>query len=283
MIPCIENSWSYASGREHALVGPRELHAHRQRLEPPASRRRRARSPGSGRRSACGRPSRARPRAPPGSRPGSLAAARRSTIAISAGSPGTRAATAARGRSGSVAGMLVAGLDVLRIEDPAGEIALRVRDRRRSERRAGSRDASDPGPTVPARVRAGDRVAIHAGRAEEHLLASLERRRSPGGGAGRASRASHASNCALRLGDDVERHVRVLRRRRTRRTGRGRRPHVGASQTTSFVWPGIMSIFRFSSGTQRLWITSRARRPGRRPARRPGCGSRSPCGRPCAG
>ena len=33
MIPCIENSWSYASGADDVLVGPSQLHAHDGRLD----------------------------------------------------------------------------------------------------------------------------------------------------------------------------------------------------------------------------------------------------------
>ena len=194
------------------------------------------------------------PRDEPPSAPPTSARSRSDVgVAITAGSPGRRGAPELSAREVG-ARHLVAGLEVLRVEDPAGEVARRVRQRgrRASERRLARCVRS--GPIVAARVRAGDRVAVHARRAEEHLLAALElgRRRRRGGLRPRAT--ASASNVGPRLGDDEERHVRVLQPAELgalpAEDARRGRPRA----STRFVWPGIMSIFRLSSGTQKLWI-----------------------------
>ena len=175
-------------------------------------------------------------------------------VAITAGSPGSRAATGAQRPTGGRRHP-VAGLDVLRVEDPAGEVRRRVRERPGAERR---RLATWVRSGPICRWRSCRRsVAVLAGRAEQDLLAALElgvrrrRRRAA------ASRASHALELGARLGDDVQRHVRVLEPAELRALPPEDARRWSASKTTWFVWPGITSILRLSSGTQRLWITSR--------------------------
>ena len=166
--------------------------------------------------------------------------------AISAGSPGRRRAASSSRVVELEVGHLVARLHVLRVAIQRARSpgvfgivsAASVRPRR---------EVRQVGADVAAARRAADRVAARAGSASRNDA----RPRALGASRARAgcacSRAS-ARNCGRRLGDDLERHVRVLEpaelgalaavdaRPGRRRAGSGSR------------WPGIMSIFRFSSG-----------------------------------
>ena len=96
-------------------------------------------------------------------------------------------------------------------------------------------------------------MAVHARRAEEHLLTALELGRSPA--ARRAGLArSHASNAGRGSATTKNAMCACCSPQNSAHCPRNARP-VGL-EATAFVWPGIMSIFRFSSGTQKLCTTS---------------------------
>ena len=98
-------------------------------------------------------------------------------------------------------------------------------------------------------------MAVLAVRSEQDLLSSLE------AGIGRRRRRERIRRRSHRLNAAAARRRRRApygraRARRTLRIGLERHRRSRASKTTSFVCPGITSILRFSSGTQRLWMTS---------------------------
>src|SRR4051812_33961401 len=105
-------------------------------------------------------------------------------------------------------GHVVARLFVLRVENPPCELARRVGQYAGADEAAAC-EVGEVGADLPARIRAGDRVAVDAPRAEEHLLALLECR-----GWRRARRLTLGCEPRVesiaRLSDDDERHVRVL-------------------------------------------------------------------------
>ena len=185
-----------ASGESRRSFGPRELGAHH---AAPRPRRRGRRRRGDDVADADplvvdGRERRRRGRPAP---PTSARAARVSTVA-SAGSPGSRAGPAAPGPSGRcrASGCRASGA-ADRGSSPRGRLAVRHRRRRRGEP---ARQVRQVGADLAARVRAGDRVAVVAARAEEDLLAALERRASaaaaPACSASRASARTRARGSA---------------------------------------------------------------------------------------
>ena len=196
----------------------------------------------------------------------SAAARGGSAIAITAGPPGRRRASSSCELERRKAGIWLPGLTCCESAIHAAQLGWRVRHRR--ARRASSRlaEVRQVGPDVAARGRAADRVAARAGAVREDLRARPRR------GARRAgcdSRASQRRNAGRRVGEDVQRPCARAAGRRTRRTGRGSARRRRRTSSIAFVWPGIVSIFRFSCGTQKLWMTSAVRTstPHRRPHR----------------
>ena len=91
---------------------------------------------------------------------------------------------------------------------------------------------------------------------EERRRGRAAARRVDGARAGALLFASQARNARRRLGDDLDRHVRVLEAAELRALAAVDARPGRRSSRMRFSRPGIMSIFRFSSGTQKLWITS---------------------------
>ena len=150
----------------------------------------------------------------------------------------------------------VAGLDALRIGDPAGEVAARVRQRAGGDRARGWRSGSGRAPCAPP---AGvPRIVWHIahGPLLEDSLPALSARCVPAPAPAARWRRASASKCAGGSATTTKRHVRVLDGRRTRRTGRDRRPAVSAWSTASLSRPGIRSVLPCRFGTQKLWMTS---------------------------
>ncbi len=228
------------------------------RRRPP--RRTRASRRSRGARSACGRSSsasRARPGAVRQIRSSrSRSDARRGTsTAITAGSPGRRRARRAARRRAASAGIFAPGLTCCGSAIQPRRSAGRVRDRQRGERRAASARCVRSGPTPPRA--AVPRIVWQPAHACARKTARPARSSAV---AGRARRRRHVREPgAERAGGSRDRPPPPCARagaRRTRSTGRGRRPGRSASSRIRFVRPGIRSIFRFSSGIQKLWITS---------------------------
>jgi hypothetical protein len=166
-----------------------------------------------------------------------------------------------------------AGLDLLRVGDPARQPLGVVRDRLCGERRAGG-EVGEVGADRAAGGRAADRVATRAALRQEHpLLSPLL------GGDRRAPRPRHVpqprAEAIRRLGDDRHRHVRVLKAAGLRALPPVDAGVVGVQQDPVGGWPGIMSALRLSCGTQKLWMMSSVRRTVSMRVR-VGCESRSP-------
>ena len=104
------------------------------------------------------------------------------------------------------------------------------------------------GPDAARRRGAANRVTAAAVGDED---------RGPGvDGVGAAStRARATRGTRPGVGEDVDAHVRVLEAAELGALAAIAAGLVGVEQDR-FVCSGIMSIFRFSSGTQKLWITS---------------------------
>ena len=167
---------------------------------------------------------------------------------------GRASARKSSGGSGT-SGMLTPGLMRLRIGDPAGEVAARVRQRARGERRA-ARDMRQVGADVPPAV--VPRIVWHMTQGRDRKT-SRPRCAVGGcrrGGAADAAASRQRSKASARLGDDVAAPCARAAGRRTRRTGRGRCPAGRPEARSSLCWPGIRSCLPCRFGTQKLWITS---------------------------
>ena len=162
--------------------------------------------------------------------------------ALQVGDERVRAAELGRRKSG----IWLPGLTCCESMIQLGRLGRPFGDGQRAERRA-ARHVGQVGADVAARGRCrGSRGSSRRRRAGRP--ASPRRRERRGGGAGcRLLRQPGGGTRAARLGEDVEAHVRVLQAAElgALRRGSGRRRRRRARSRS--CWPGIVSIFRFSS------------------------------------